>query len=226
MGEVRKEELRIFVGYDSSEERAFNVCAKSILRRASQPVQIYPLRQDWLRSLGIYWRERDPNASTEFAFTRLLVPALCGYHGPALFVDADFLFLADVAELFALYDNRYGVQVVQHDVQPTDATKMGGVIQTTNPRKWWSSLMLMNTGHPYVHANLTPHEVNTRSGAYLHRLEWCPDHMIGALSPEWNYLVGYTQGVEPRALHFTNGIRAIHGTESEFDALWEAEEKA
>lgn len=217
---------RIFIGYDSAEERAFSVCAKSIQRRASIPLQLYPLRQDWLRSLGMYWRVRDPLASTEFTFTRFLVPALCGYHGPALFVDTDFLFLADVAELFALHDPRFAVQVVQHGHQPTESVKMGGAAQTVNPRKNWSSLMLFSTGNPSIQANLTPHVVNTQSGAYLHRLEWCPDGTIGALPPAWNVLSGYSECEKPKAVHFTSGVPSLHPGTFPYQELWIAEENA
>jgi hypothetical protein len=39
---------------------------------------------------------------------------MCHYQGWALFVDGDVLLRADVADVFALADARYAVQVVQH----------------------------------------------------------------------------------------------------------------
>lgn len=220
------EPLRIWIGYSSDESRAFTVCAKSIKHHSSIPVEIYPLRQDWLRALGMYWREREPGSATEFSFSRFLVPALAGYNGPALYLDCDFLFLADIAELFALYDPTYAIQCVQHEHVPTELTKMNGLVQTQNLRKNWSSLMLFNTGKPVVGYNLTPYAVNIRSGKWLHRFEFCDDSAIGQLPKEWNFLVGHTAGVEPKALHFTDGIRALHGTTSACDYLWEEEERA
>ena len=44
----------------------------------------------------IYWREVDKLASTEFTFTRFLVPHLMNYKGWALFIDCDIVFLEDV----------------------------------------------------------------------------------------------------------------------------------
>ena len=202
------------------------MCAKSIHRRASQPVHIYPLRQDWLRSLGIYWRARDPLASTEFTYTRFLVPALCGYHGPAVFIDADFLVLSDIVELFDAYNPLYAVSCVQHDYCPRESTKMGGIPQSRYPRKNWSSLLLFNTGHHIVHERLTPNEVNTRSGAYLHRLEWCPDAFLGVLPKEWNTLEGEDHIEKPKAVHFTRGIPGIHPGTFDYEALWHQEERA
>ena len=35
--------IPIFIGYDPREAIAFHVCANSIIRHASQPVQIIPL---------------------------------------------------------------------------------------------------------------------------------------------------------------------------------------
>lgn len=217
--------LRVWVGHDTSEERAYTVCAKSIIRRASVPVQIYPLRQDWLRAIGIYWRERDPFASTEFAFSRFLTPVLAGYQGCAIFVDVDFLFLADIAELFALYDPKYAIQCVQHNYTPKETTKMDGAVQTQNYRKNWTSLSIYNAGHHHVRSGLTPYHVNIESGKWLHQLEWTTDECIGALPKEWNYIVNHTEGVQPKALHFSEGL-PLHGVTSEYSDLWEEESRA
>lgn len=211
--------LRIFVGYDGAEDRAYLVCAKSILRRASIPVQIIPLRQDMVRALGLYWRPRDPLSSTEFSFSRFLVPTLAGFHGPALFMDADFLVLADVAELMDYYDPFYAVQVVQHDYQPTETHKMGGLPQALYPRKNWSSLMLLNTGHPDCF-NLTPHVVNTQTGAFLHRFQWCHDEVIGALPEAWNWLEGTQPLLQPKAVHYTRGVPTIHAGQFAYADEW------
>lgn len=222
-----REPYRVWIGYDSSESRAYDVCVKSILRRTSAKVEIYPLRQEFLRSLGIYWRTRDPLASTEFSFTRFLTPALAGFHGPALFIDADFVFLADIAELFALYDPYYAIQCVQHeDYQPAESVKMGGLLQTSYHRKNWTSLFLVNCGHPTVKDNLTPHEVNRRSGKWLHRLEWVDDVFIGSLPSNWNCLDGHPIVDNPKACHLTLGIPAIHGNISQYGHIWDAEATA
>ena len=227
MGLKIKEPLRVWIGYDSSESRTFDVCAKSILRRTSAKVDIYPLRQEFLRSLGLYYRHRDPLASTEFSFTRFLVPALAGYSGAALFVDSDFVFLTDIVELFSLYDPYYAIQCVQHeDYEPTSATKMGGLLQTSYSRKNWTSLFLVNAGHPAVLNNLTPHEVNKRSGKYLHRLEWVDDVFIDALPREWNCLDGHPIVEHPKAVHLTLGTPAIHGNISQYGHYWDAEAAA
>ena len=74
-------EIPIFVGWDSREDIAYQVCRYSILRRASEPLKVFALRQKALRYQRLYWRDADPLASTEFTYTRFLVPALADYRG-------------------------------------------------------------------------------------------------------------------------------------------------
>jgi hypothetical protein len=198
--------LKIFVGYDSREEIAWQVCRHSILRHA-QGVQVIPIRQSVLRELGIYDRPVDTGASTEFSLTRFLTPYLAAESGWAMFCDCDFLFTADVREILADLDPAKAVYCVQHDYIPAHRMKMDGKAQAVYPRKNWSSMMLFNCDHPDVKA-LTPAVVNSASPAYLHRFEWIRDeNAIGDLDPDWNFLEGeYPKpAVTPRVIHYTNG---------------------
>lgn len=200
-------EKSVFIGWDSREDIAYQVCRSSMLRRTSQPVQVTALRQAELRRQGLYWRRPDPLASTEFTYTRFLVPALAGYRGWALFCDCDFLWLADVHELWQLIDDRYALMCVQHEHRPRETKKMDGVAQTVYPRKNWSSLMLLNCGHPAM-AALTPDVVNAQTGAFLHRMQWLTDDLIGGLPETWNWLDGWSARPEhgtPNVVHFTRG---------------------
>lgn len=199
--------LRVFVGWDSREDIAFQVCRSSLERRASQPVAVVPLKQAELRARGLYRRAADPLASTEFTYTRFLVPTLAGFTGWALFCDCDFLWRADVAAMFALADDRRAVMCVQHDHRPPETSKMDGRTQTLYPRKNWSSLVLYNCGHP-ANRVLTVEVVNREPGSFLHQFRWLADDLIGALPGTWNWLEGWdpkpAQGV-PNAIHYTRG---------------------
>ena len=207
--------LRIFVGYDETEHAAWEVCRHSLMKHATVSLDIQPLKQLELRRLGLYRRAPNRNGvdcfdglpfSTDFTFTRFLVPHLCMYDGWALFCDCDFMFRADVSELFALADSSRAILCVHHDHKPIETVKMTGQKQTLYPRKNWSSLVLWNCGHP-VHKKLTVDSVNLEAGRWLHNFEWIRDTgLIGEIQEEWNWLEGYSSpAIYPKAVHFTRG---------------------
>lgn len=203
------EPLKVYVGWDSREDIAFQVCKQSILDHASVPVDVIPLKQKDLRRDGIYTRETDAMASTEFTFTRFLVPHLNDFTGWALFIDCDFVFLDDIKKLFDQANDSYAVMCAHHDYSPKQLTKMDGQAQHIYPRKNWSSCVLFNCGHPNnAQINLDLVNDPSKGGAYFHRFSWLDDSLVGEYSHEWNWLVGWyeepTDG-EPKALHYTEG---------------------
>lgn len=217
--------LKVYVGYDSREDIAWQVCRHSILRHARQPVEIHPLKQATLRELGLYTRGAD-TASTEFSLTRFLTPYLAAHDGWSIFVDCDFLFTRDIHEVLNNVATDKAVHVVQHDYTPSQTIKMDGKVQTVYPRKNWSSFILFNGAHPDVKA-LTPAVVNSQSPAYLHRFSWVSrDELIGSLPLEWNFLEGeYPRPQQvPAAIHYTNGGPWFENWQSvDFADLWLAE---
>jgi hypothetical protein len=154
----------------------------------------------------VFQRERNPLQSTDFSFTRFLVPYLCGYEGWAIFADCDILCLDNIANLWALRDDRYAVMCVHHDHRPQEDTKFLGEKQTQYEKKNWSSVMLLNNAKCRA---LTPEYVNTRSGLELHRFHWLGDDaLIGQIPMRWNHLVGYNPDLPAEdlgILHYTEG---------------------
>lgn len=197
----------IYIGWDSRETIAYDVCEYSIQKHSSSAVNIQPLKQAELRNRNIYARPPDIHASTEFSLTRFLVPTLNNYTGWALFCDCDFLWLGDVTKLFELADPSYACQVVKHNYAPSESVKMDGQPQQMYPRKNWSSLVLWNCGHP-ANFQLTATFVNYATPQMLHRFQWLDDSLIGELDYSWNWLVGwYTETAvkKPQAIHYTQG---------------------
>jgi hypothetical protein len=194
--------IRIFIGFDPRETVACNVLAHSIQARASAPVAIARLA---LSQLGqVLTRERHTLQSTDFSFSRFLVPWLSDYEGWSLFMDCDMLMRDDVARLWALRDERYAVQVVKHDHRPRETVKFLGAAQTAYTKKNWSSVMLFNNARCRA---LTPDYVNSASGLELHQFKWlASDALIGELPHRWNHLVGYDPPNADIALaHYTIG---------------------
>ena len=196
--------IRVFIGFDTVETVAFHVLAHSIHARSSEPVSITPLMLTQLD--GVMTRERHELQSTEFSFSRFLVPYLCDFEGWALFMDCDMLILEDMAELWKLRDENYAVLVVKHDHVPKEKTKFLGQTQSKYEKKNWSSVMLFNNAKCKA---LTPEFVNTGTGLELHRFQWLDsDDLIGEIPHRWNHLVGYDEKVptsEVSNLHYTIG---------------------
>ncbi|MVA27605.1 glycosyltransferase [Agrobacterium vitis] len=194
--------LQIFIGFDTKEVVAYHVLAQSILEHSSIPVAFTPIVLDNLA--GIFTRERNPLQSTEFSFSRFLVPYLSDYQGWSMFMDCDMLARADLAELWALRDDRYAVMCVKHDYQPKVETKFLGQTQTKYEKKNWSSVMLFNNAKCTA---LTKDYVNTATGLQLHQFKWLEsDDQIGGLPLQWNYLVNeYDHDPAAKIVHFTDG---------------------
>jgi hypothetical protein len=179
--------IPIYIGYDPRERAATNVLIDSLYQHSSMPLAITPIVTPQLERQGLFRRERDPRQSTAFSFTRFLVPCLMGYRGWALFMDCDMLCRGDIAELWALRDEQYAVQCVQHNHVPGETLKFLGEVQSAYPKKNWSSLMLLQCERCTA---LTADYVNTASGLELHRFHWLEgDHEIGPLPDRWNHLV-------------------------------------
>src|SRR5262249_28716978 len=111
------DQFRVFVGWDQREPEAYEVAKFSLTRRASISVEVTPIKLEDLRKRGLYRRDIDPLASTEFTYSRFLTPALAGFRGWALFCDCDFLWLGDIAGLAEYMRVPKALYCVQHDYQ-------------------------------------------------------------------------------------------------------------
>lgn len=120
---------------------------------------------------------------TTFTYSRYLVPYLCDYKGQALFMDSDALLLGDVAELF---ESATGASV--------DVVPFTGPFSFERP-----SVMLFNNERCL---KLTPEFISTDAPQ---NLNWAEE--VGALSPDWNHLVGYApSNPNAKLIHYTQGV--------------------
>ena len=194
--------INIFIGYDNKERVAYNVLSHSIIQNSTKPVAITPIALNNLKDDFV--RERNNLSSTEFSFSRFMIPHLMNYQGWALFMDCDMLMFEDVAELWRMRDDSKAIQVCKHDYTPKEETKFLGQVQTKYPKKNWSSFMLMNCKKC---TTLTPDYVNKASGLELHQFKWLEsEDLIGDLPLEWNWLVGeYDHKDDVKNVHYTKG---------------------
>jgi len=226
--------MKVFIGYDPRDDSAFKVAALTVKEHSSGPIDIIPLR-DWeLRAKNFYSRsyrvdkkgqmfdDQDKKPfSTQFSFTRFLVPALMRYADEwVLFMDPDMMISDDVHKLLDYPDTNTAVACRMPAHNPTEPIKMDGILQTKYNRKNWSSFMLMN---PSRCPRLTANAVNTESGAYLHAMSWISDDEITELPAGWNYLAGYDAPIDkkPANVHFTLGTPDMeHYTPTPWDGEW------
>jgi len=194
--------MKIFIGFETEYPEAFEVCAESI-RQYNPNHEIIPLVKSELEEQGLYTRPYQ-GESTEFAFTRFLVPALCEWKGYALFCDGDFMWRCDPQEIEDLVKQSSqspSVWVVKHPpFLTTPHEKMRGKANMSYPKKYWSSLMYFNNDKCFT---LTSELVNSWSAKDLHEFAWASE--IGDLPAEYNAMVNYYQFPSARAVHFTDG---------------------
>ena len=217
--------MKIYVGWDSREDIAYQVCQHSI-KRKDPDAEVIPLKQNDMRQDGIYTRTVDKLASTEFTFSRFFVPYLNDYKGWAVFCDCDFVWRVPTTELEQYCDDSKAVVCVQHDYKPKESRKMDGQVQTVYPRKNWSSMVLWNCGHP-KNKILTPELLNSESPKFLHRFSWLDDSDIGSLPHVYNWLVGWYKEPQdgiPKILHYTEGGPWFDGyRECDYADVWKKE---
>ena len=204
---MKIKDLVFYIGYDAKEDIAYRVCKQSLINKSTISISVKSLKLYELISKNFYTRSIDPLASTEFTYSRFLIPTLMNYNGWAVFCDCDFLFFEDISLLFNSLDDNKALYCVQHDYTPKEKHKMDGQKQSIYPRKNWSSFMVFNCSHP-SNKKLTKEIVNAESGSFLHQLRWLDDSEIGSLDERWNWLEGWTSNhnkSEPFAVHFTRG---------------------
>ncbi len=138
--------INIYIGYDEHHSITYDACKFSIIKGNSKyDINVIPINYNTINS---YDRIMDKYESTQFSFARFWVPYESNYKGISIFCDSDFIFMDSIDNLIDLYDDRYAIMCCQHNYTPNSDIKMNGKIQSSYPRKNWSSLMIFNNEHP------------------------------------------------------------------------------
>ena len=192
--------INVFIGFDEGEKVSYHILSESIRRQSSVPVSITPL---CLSNIPEFKRELQPNQSTEFAFSRFLVPYLSDYKGWSLFLDSDMMFRDDIKNLWDMIDKDKSIMCCKHDYVPKQNVKFRGAKNEPFPKKNWPSFMLMNNERCKM---LTKEFVETATGLELHQFKWTHEENIGELPLEWNWLVSeYDYNKNAKNVHWTLG---------------------
>ena len=212
-----KKPLSIYIGYDSSHgelaEQNKKCIEKAIekSRSKSNPNDPHSLInfQPEIKFLDIakipeYNRDY-ANQSTEFTYSRFLIPYLENYEGFSMFLDDDILFRKSPLPLFYFLNPDDAVSCVQYNFEKHNDTKFDGEKNVSYPKKLWSSMMFFNNSHEDC-KKLTPEVINTESGKFLHQFEWTDkiseipeEHVV---TEGYNTLKNYPNA---SAIHWTRG---------------------
>ena len=209
--------IDLAVGFDQKEAVAYHTFVQSVIERSSIPVRFTPLN---MKSLSGY-SEVHTDGSNEFIYSRFLVPYLMNFHGWAIYVDGDMICVEDIKNLWDLRNDKYAVQVVQHDYKTKIAKKYWGNKNEDYPRKNWSSVILWNCSHE-KHKILTPSFIQNQTGAFLHRFNWLDDKEIGNIDKKWNWLaMEYEEKDDIKLIHYTIGTPCFKEySNKSFSSYW------
>jgi hypothetical protein len=215
--------LNIYVGYDSNMNDLEGVCKLSILKSIEESLgggkwNNYLEFKPEIKILDIaklpdYNREY-ANQSTEFTYSRFLIPYLENYEGFSLFVDNDFIFTKTPLSMFNYLSPDDAVACIKYPHYEHDATKFDGEVNIDYPCKLWSSMMFFNNGHEDC-KKLTPEVVNTWTGKQLHQFEWTDK--ISEIPQKYIFVEGYDNPEEKwdyTGIHYTRGGPWINDMDS------------
>lgn len=204
--------LNIYIGYDSTHGDLADINESSILdtlqvgrgHLIEQTHWIPEIKLLDISKLPDYNREY-ANQSTEFTYSRFLIPYLENYEGYSIFMDNDFIWRKSPLPLFYYLNLDDAVACIQYQQIEHDATKFNGEVNIDYPKKLWSSLMVFNNGHEDC-KKLTPEVVNTWTGKQLHQFEWTDK--ISKIPEKYVFTEGYDNPDEKwdyHGIHYTRG---------------------
>jgi hypothetical protein len=166
-------------------------------------------------------RDRRNRPQTGFSFYRFLIPKLCEYQGRALYLDADMLVFADLAELWAIPFKKSTVLCTHQSEAPahwknTSFLRLGrqfSVMLLDCPRLDWDIDKIvrgLDEGR-YTYSQLM-------SGLCVVP----PDEIADAIPPDWNRLESFEEG-KTRLLHYTVvSTQPWRSTENPLRSVWMA----
>lgn len=121
--------IRVFIGSHKRFERVEPVIEYSILKHASEPVEINIVRPE-------YYGFED-SGCTGFSKIRYEIPKICNYEGFAIYLDVDMILMSDIKELWE--QRHYEKDVVMRDGS-TEVAVFNCKNKKFNPLRYLGSL--------------------------------------------------------------------------------------
>lgn len=171
--------VRVVIGTEPAQYIAQKVLEFSIRTNTTSDVEIHFAFQKEKRMGG-----------TGFGFTRFYLPGMFDFKGRAIYLDADQVVLADIADLERQLDDEHAIALVQkpegtfNDHKQVDANQSSVMVLDCAKLAHWKQDTLFDRVIPN---NQTPKE-----GEILYRdfiyLTWEDQSVIQPLDPRWNHM--------------------------------------
>ena len=211
---------RIFIGTEPKTYVMMKVLENSIRMRSSVPVNIVPM-------IGGVWEYSTEGikVGTGFSLRRWLIPEFCQWEGRAIYMDADQIVLADVADLWNFPDQEpsascsawmtYQPDKFQSSPWPQSSVMVIDCAAASQQWGWKREEML---------ANLRGGATKDHYAKFMHAAWMTPQP--GRLPTEWNHLNVYKPG-KTKLLHYTKEPQQpIYVPDGPLADLWHKELKA
>jgi len=190
--------FRVFVGTERAQLVPYQVLAHSIRVHSSIPVEITPMID--LPDVPEP-QEFENRSRTGFSLYRFAIPRLCGYQGKALYLDADMLVFADIAELDRLEFGDAKV-LVSLQLEAPEAWR-GDPKFRPGPH---AACMLLDCGRLDWRVEDIVATIDRGTYSYADAIRELallePGELATTIPTEWNHLEVYEAGVT-RNLHYT-----------------------
>jgi len=181
--------IRVFVGTDAAQMMGVRVLEYSIKKHTPMTVEVQPIDD---REIPV---PRNPRhrSRTGFSFSRFHIPALCGYQGRAIYLDADMQVFKDLTALWTFPMD--GAALLYADWPGRDG------------RKPQFSVLLMNCAELHWDVREIVQGLDEGQYSYEELMYQCcllPEgKKKAALPPEWNSLEHYEEG-RTCLIHYTD----------------------
>lgn len=201
----------IYIGWTADNAIAAEVCKHSILRRASQGINIVFLKQEDVADIC----QKIPNENqSPHLYTRFLLPYLQGYQGTAIYIDSSLIVLDDICKLFTTVDLNTALARVDVSAEINSSYDYSEID---------SMLMVINCAHPF-NSVLNAEFINFTNLDNLLKFRWLPNDVIVNLAQSWNCLVdNYNEKISGRPLalnFFQNSEKNTNQDSRRYYSVW------
>ena len=216
--ELPSDLVRVFVGADRSQLLAVKVLEHSIKRHTQLPVEVHPMVDLPVRvpKDPLNWQR------TGFSFSRFCIPALAGYRGKALYLDADMLVFSDIASLWNLPFE--GAKVIIQEELPAERQQTNQKVGAPKQRIKQCAVMLLDCDR--LTWKIDDIISDFDQGRYDYEklmYDLCilsEDEIKYAVPFHWNSMEHYEPG-ETALIHYTDmATQPWVYAQNEYGALW------